>query len=555
MANPIPIVDLFAGPGGLGEGFSAHTVDAQRPFRIALSIEKDPWAHRTLTLRAFYRWFLHESKPVPEAYYEYLNTPYKTRNRAALFEQHPEAAQAAKDEARRATLGKTPADEVDSKISRALRKSDHWILIGGPPCQAYSLVGRSKIVGTMTNELLKKEVLKGLTEEALLAKRKAAREQAEEDFDSDKRHTLYQEYLRIIAKHAPSVFVMENVRGILSSKKNGNRIFPRILSDLRHPYDVAHEYWPKKWFRNNQYKVYSFVTGVEPGKDSEDDFLIRSENYGIPQARHRVILLGVRADIADQLVGEQVPCLDDLGPYSETLVRDVLHELPRLRSGLSTGGDTLKRWKSALRLVESAKWPHRQDIGVRTRIQDALSELLQSELRREDDTPGVYLCEPRLREWFFDSRLTCLPNHETRSHMPTDLRRYLFVSAFGAEHDRSPKLADFPTRLLPKHNNVDRDDVANAAFSDRFRVQTWDHPSTTVTSHIAKDGHYFIHPDPSQCRSLTVREAARLQTFPDNYLFEGPRTQQYHQVGNAVPPLLARLLAKIVHQIMEVPCA
>jgi DNA (cytosine-5)-methyltransferase 1 len=133
--------------------------------------------------------------------------------------------------------------------------------------------------------------------------------------------------------------------------------------------------------------------------------------------------------------------------------------------------------------------------------------------------------------------------------MASDLHRYFFAACFARAHGRSPTLEDFPLELLPEHRNAEAGRKGEM-FADRFRVQLPDRPSTTVTAHISKDGHYFIHPDPAQCRSLTVREAARLQTFPDSYHFEGPRTDQYHQVGNAVPPLLARQIAAVVHDVL-----
>jgi DNA (cytosine-5)-methyltransferase 1 len=132
--------------------------------------------------------------------------------------------------------------------------------------------------------------------------------------------------------------------------------------------------------------------------------------------------------------------------------------------------------------------------------------------------------------------------------MRADLHRYFFVSAFARIHGRSPLLDDMPPQILPLHENVS-EALEGAKFNDRFRVQFAGRPSTTITSHISKDGHYYIHYDPTQSRSLTVREAARLQTFPDNYRFKGSRTEQYRQVGNAVPPLLARQIAEIVAAI------
>ena len=155
----------------------------------------------------------------------------------------------------------------------------------------------------------------------------------------------------------------------------------------------------------------------------------------------------------------------------------------------------------------------------------------------------------KLSEWFRQGTVG-LTLHESRSHMKSDLHRYLFASSFAKVMGHSPALQDFPAELRPDHRNIDRA-LAKGLFSDRFRVQCADRPSSTVTSHISKDGHYFIHYQPEQSRSLTVREAARLQTFPDSYFFCGNRTQQYHQVGNAVPPLLAMQVANSVFGILR----
>ncbi|RYE52055.1 MAG: DNA cytosine methyltransferase [Sphingobacteriales bacterium] len=151
-------------------------------------------------------------------------------------------------------------------------------------------------------------------------------------------------------------------------------------------------------------------------------------------------------------------------------------------------------------------------------------------------------------DWFIDPNINGVCNHEARGHMESDLHRYFFVSCYAKVHSISPKLENFPSALLPNHQNVG-EGVEDRKFADRFRVQLWNKPSKTITSHISKDGHYYIHPDPTQCRSFTVREAARIQTFPDNYFFCGPRTSQYTQVGNAVPPLLARHIAQMVDEV------
>ncbi len=128
--------------------------------------------------------------------------------------------------------------------------------------------------------------------------------------------------------------------------------------------------------------------------------------------------------------------------------------------------------------------------------------------------------------------------------MSADLHRYFFSSCFAEAKKRSPTLDDFPESIQPNHQNKE-------SHKDRFKVQLRKKPSDTIVSHLRADGHYFIHYDPSQCRSLTVREAARLQTFPDNYFFCGSQTEQYRQVGNAVPPYLACQIAEVVEAIFS----
>jgi len=510
----IPIIDLFAGPGGLGEGFSALKRNNNHPvFRICLSIEKNPEAHSTLELRSFFRQF--SGKTVPAEYYMHLRGKI---SRTELFKAHPREAELASQEAWRATLGKTSPEEVDTRIEKSLCGGKTWVLIGGPPCQAYSVIGRSRIGGISPN---------------------------------DNRVFLYEEYLRILARHMPPVFIMENVKGLLSSKVNGSPVFGQIIKDLKNPTAAVRKLKNRKTnnLHDKSYRIFSLIKKPDGFKDGGipvyrgEDFVIRCEDYGIPQARHRVILLGIRDDLSinmpDQLIKQQRSI-----PVSE-----VLDSLPPVRSGLSREPDSSRTWSERIKDASKQSWiseiRRNGNVNVYERLQTTINIL---NIPKYDRGSEFAPCDQMIgyeREWFHDPDLHGVCNHSTRGHMVSDLYRYLFAACFADVHKRSPVLEDFPDSLLPAHRNI-KNSLKKDYFTDRFRVQISGKPSTTVTSHIAKDGHYYIHPDPSQCRSLTVREAARLQTFPDNYFFCGPRTSQYAQVGNAVPPLLAKQIAEIV---------
>jgi len=509
----IPIVDLFAGPGGLGEGFSS--CGNGNSFRILVSAEMEASAHQTLMLRSFYRILKKQGGRALDDYYRFCNEESGTH----LNENSIAAWEEAGNEARCITLGtKVGNEELNSILDKAkLGQTKPWVLIGGPPCQAYSLVGRSRNRGKVDYRA-----------------------------KDDQRHYLYREYLRIIQQYQPAVFVMENVKGILSSKIDGQKIFHTILRDLSDP-DFA---VGKKSGRG--YRIHSLVTstvyekGMEPDDIDINDYIIRSENYGIPQARHRVILLGIRDDIKIKP--------GNLMITTGTTVMDVISELPRLRSRISKQEDSPEKWALVVNqhlqeLLNEAS--EREDLSDLTKELRGIEHKIKGNLNhgslRESLLSNARSAASLMDTWYHDKRLNVWLNHEARSHMTMDLRRYLFAAAYAKAYGCSPKghEAFNLAGLRPNHKNWE-----TGNFSDRFRVQLSNRPATTVTSHISKDGHYFIHPDPSQCRSLTVREAARLQTFPDNYFFQGNRTQQFHQVGNAVPPYLAKKIAEIVFSII-----
>lgn len=488
----IPVVDVFAGPGGLNEGFSS--VGEGKVFETKLSIEMEDSAIATLTLRATTRSIRKSGEQLALQTLERLLSKRITLEQFYGDRSVQPHKQLAESEVQQFTLSEDSRRQSDELIRERLADESgeipsQWVLIGGPPCQAYSLAGRSR----RTNDV---------------------------NFEDDHKHFLFREYLHIIEEFKPSVFVMENVKGMLSSTNRGRKIFELLQHDLE-SFDYG-----------LSYKLHSMVVEPDPSGIRPEDFLIKSERFGIPQKRHRVIIVGVRSDLGDLRPNK-------LRNVPQTTVRDAIAGLPRLRSGISRGQDpTGELWNQT--------WSeHNTNIKHRPERQSLDIYVLNRTNTSRDDAR-------ELHAWLGAHRPARLWNHESRSHMRSDLDRYTQLAAIAQappyNNTSSPKAKELDDRYWPKHANFGQDDTP---FDDRFRVQVWDAPSTTVVSHIAKDGHYYIHPDPTQMRSLTVREAARLQTFPDDYIFLGNRTQQYTQVGNAVPPLLANKIGTSIAQMLS----
>jgi DNA (cytosine-5)-methyltransferase 1 len=501
----IPVVDIFAGPGGLGEGFSAFlpsTTARHSPFRIAISAEMETYAAKTLRLRAFFRQFAPGHAPV--SYYEYVagnaDQPWTNATKAEW--------RAASEEARQLKLGVPEDDEIlSARIGSVTKLDQPWVLIGGPPCQAYSLVGRSRnrgIVGYRPED--------------------------------DERYVLYKHYLKLVNKFRPPVFVMENVKGLLSARVDDKFVFPEIVEGLERPGG-----------RNGpRYRLVPLIMpkgGLDAAHLDPRSYVIRAETLGVPQARHRVILLG----ISEELDGGRGAFL--IPDERRISVFDVIGRLPPLRSGV-TDFEVGSWWRFAQDVFEHARRASRD-----LEVAENLEKLARRMRKRDPGLGGRWMpgaveeasVPAHLRSWLLDPRMDGIVNHEVREHMASDLKRYAYASAFAQVHGRSPRGSkEFPASLHPEHKNW-----KSGKFVDRFKVQLANNPSSTITSHLCKDGHYFIHPDPIQLRSISVREAARIQTFPDNYFFEGTRGAQFRQVGNAVPPWMAHQIAGVVYSYLK----
>src|SRR3569833_1545378 len=509
LGGPVPVIDLFAGPGGLGEGFSAFEAEGGSQFSVRISIEKDAVACETLRLRALTRQF----RAPPQKILDYMagRSP-----RSEAFAAYPKEAMEADIAVRHAELGHASHAQVSRAVRSRLAGASNWVLLGGPPYQTYSIAGRSRMRTTRA------------------------------DFEFDERHFLYREYLRIVAEHEPAVFVLENVKGLITSKHGGSHIVTKILDDLSEPGKVVGT-------KNNTrgYRLYALgkrqasFWWTEGASHDGEDFIVKAEDYGVPQTRHRLFIVGVRADVAGRP--------GTLQSRATVAASAVLCDLPQIRSQLTREPDSLDAWRAAVSDISNSPWMSGSGPGSISPVRKEIRRII-TELRKRDLSVGeAYLPHgrvPRALGSWYRRHDVGLMHHEARAHMRSDLHRYMFAAAYARIHSRSPELQHFPEALRPAHRNVSRALEGTGMFNDRFRVQLANRPSMTITSHISKDGHYYIHYAPLQCRSLTVREAARLQTFPDDYYFEGNRTEQYHQIGNAVPPLLAYDIAQIVYDLL-----
>jgi len=404
-------IDLFAGAGGLSEGF------IREGFHPIAHVEMDKDACDTLKTRLAFH-YLTKMKNLG-VYVRYL---HKEISRELLWETVP-------DELMNSVINKEISGRtirnIFQKIDHQLNGADVDVIIGGPPCQAYSLVGRSRDPNKMRG---------------------------------DKRNFLFRYYAKFLERYQPKYFVFENVLGLLSAGS--------------------------KKYLNEMLQLFATV-GF-----STDLRILNADDYGVLQKRRRVIIMGRKGRRKFEF--PELPT--NSGNYQTK--KDLFYDLPRLNPG---------------------------------------EEL---EIARYTKPINEYLKQTATRNGF-----DFVTQHITRLHNQRDLEIYSIAINKWLNDKKRLRYDELPRRLQT-HNN-------RHAFLDRFKVVDPFGPSHTIVAHIAKDGHYYIFPDPEQVRSISVREAARIQSFPDDYFFEGGRTAAFRQIGNAVPPLMAAALAKTISKLIK----
>lgn len=401
-------IDLFAGAGGLSEGF------IQAGFKPIAHVEMNEFAAKTLETRSAY-YYLKGTDNLA-TYKKYMQGEI---TREELIKKIPASII-------KTIINETMSDETLPSIFktidgimklRGIKTID--VIVGGPPCQAYSLVGRAQ---SSHMEVPMKE---------------------------DPRNYLYKLYARFLKRYQPRMFVFENVTGIESA--NGGTTWKNIQKYLKY---VGYE--------------------IECREQN-------AHTFGVLQNRRRIIIVG-------WLKGSGMKYPDFLEIKTNSVVNDLFKDLPALHPGESN--DKYAKAKVS-RYVN--------DTGLRTK----------------DDVLTLH---------------NCRPNKER------DIKIYRRAIELWNDGHKRLNYNDLPEELKTHKNRH--------SFVDRFKVVEGDEPCChTILAHLSKDGHYFIHPDIDQNRSITVREAARIQSFPDSYFFEGPRTSQFVQVGNAVPPMMAKGIA------------
>ncbi len=415
MAGQLTYMELFAGAGGLAEGF------LRAGFIPVTHIEMDKYASLTTKTRLTYHYLKKENKL--SVYRTYLKGQI---SRNELYSYLPEnyPFMVIDEEIKKENLA-ILFEKIEENLMR-LGLEKIKVIAGGPPCQAYSLVGRARDPYNMEN---------------------------------DSRNYLYKLYAEFLKKFEPEVFVFENVPGLLSA---GNG---RLWEDV------------KKHFESTGYAV--------------DYKILNAYDSGVLQNRKRVIVIGWRKEL-----DFHYPEFKKNEEITNYKVRDILVDLPPLLFG-------------------------------------------------EKIIYGNYTSEqnPYLKKYRLRSKEDFLTLHITRKINDRDREIYRMAIEMWEKHKKRLMYTDIPEKYRTHRNQK--------SFLDRFKVVAEDLPCAhTVVAHLAKDGHYYIHPDIKQLRSISVREAARLQSFPDNYYFEGPMTAKFRQIGNAVPPLLAEKIAREIKKVV-----